>query len=185
MTGFTSIDKNMKMSQTDTHVFFLNGPFSQWYPSNFETFIFSEDATILNFNCAEQYMMAAKAKLFKDEEIFEQIMATKQDPSNWTSAPRIHKALGREIKNFDEKVWTTYARPMVEKGNFAKFDQNPKLRDFLFQFEDKILVEGAHYDKIWGVGLAWDDPRIIDPANWKGMNWLGESLMKVRKLLVD
>ena len=48
---------------------------------------------------------------------------------------------------------------------------------------DLYLVEGAWYDRVWGVGLAWDDDRILDVNNWQGTNWLGETLMRVRAAL--
>jgi len=39
---------------------------------------------------------------------------------------------------------------IVTKGNFLKFSQNPELNEFLFSFDNKIIVEASPYDKIWG-----------------------------------
>ncbi len=50
---------------------------------------------------------------------------------------------------------------------------------------DALLVEASPFDKVWGVGLAPDDPRVHDPANWRGKNYLGEALMRVRQTLLD
>lgn len=178
MAEFTSLDRRWKMSTSPTHVYFVGGPFSQWFRSPFKGKLpISEDAPILDFNCAEQFMMACKAALFADWETLDLIMQT-TDPSE-------QKALGRKVKNFDDAHWREGARECVKLGSYFKFYQNAKLREFLFATGDKILVEGAHYDPVWGVKLAWDDPRILDEANWQGTNWLGECLMHTRTKLYN
>jgi predicted NAD-dependent protein-ADP-ribosyltransferase YbiA (DUF1768 family) len=48
---------------------------------------------------------------------------------------------------------------------------------------DKHFVKGSLVDGIWGVKVAWDDPRIDDEKNWDGMNLLGKVLDKVRERL--
>lgn len=173
-------DLNMrqKTSCTDTHFFFLNGPCSQWYPSTFRATPIGTNEE-LEFNCAEQFMMASKAALFQDWETFKLIMAVEQQ-SDWRTAPKRQKALGREVKNFREDVWLEHAPDIVREGNLAKFGQNDPLKLYLFSTMPKILVEGAWYDPLWGVGLAWDNPLIADPKNWKGKNWLGNALTWVR-----
>jgi ribA/ribD-fused uncharacterized protein len=76
---------------------FQRGPLSQWY-GGFEnqnsSFTMGSD---VEYNCTEQWMMAMKAKTFKDEEMYEKIMST--------SDPREQKAAGRRVKNFNQKVW--------------------------------------------------------------------------------
>ncbi len=107
-------------------------------------------------------------------------MGQKRD---WREAPKAHKALGRLVKGFSAEVWDAKAREIVFAGNLAKFAEAENLRKYLMATGDLILVEGAHYDPVWGVGLAWNDLRIVDPANWQGTNWLGETLMRVRTAL--
>ena len=48
---------------------------------------------------------------------------------------------------------------------------------------DAVLVEASPVDRIWGIGLAADDPRARDPSIWLGLNLLGFALMKVRAQL--
>lgn len=148
----------------DKFEFFWGGPFSQWYKSNF---------TIdgITYNCAEQYMMAMKALFFGDHETHEKIMKT--------SDPKKQKALGREVKNFDANKWNTICRQIVYEANYAKFHKEP-LKNVLLSTGDKEIVEASPYDTIWGIGLGENDPNRFDKSKWRGTNWLGEALMKVR-----
>ncbi|KAF5273735.1 hypothetical protein FQR65_LT17108 [Abscondita terminalis] len=61
---------------------------SQWYPAKFEI-------NGVDYQNTEQYMMAQKAKLFKDENIFQQILHTDD--------PKKIKALGRQVKNYQDE----------------------------------------------------------------------------------
>jgi predicted NAD-dependent protein-ADP-ribosyltransferase YbiA (DUF1768 family) len=45
------------------------------------------------------------------------------------------------------------------------------------------LVAASPKDNIFGIDLAEDDDRVIDPAQWQGENHLGFALMKVRDML--
>lgn len=149
----------------DKFFFFYGGPFSQWYPSRFTL-----DGVM--YNTAEQYMMAMKADYFGDKDTLAKILKTK-DPSE-------QKALGRQVANFDVEAWNAVSRGFVYKANMAKFS-DPELNQYMMNTGDKELVEASPYDKIWGIGLAQNDPAIFDKSNWRGNNWLGEVLMKVRK----
>jgi predicted NAD-dependent protein-ADP-ribosyltransferase YbiA (DUF1768 family) len=67
-----------KVKTTDTHVYFLTGPFSQWHLSKFSVPALRNGITVIEeYNCAEQYMMARKAEFFGDEEIRQAIMDVK------------------------------------------------------------------------------------------------------------
>ena len=125
--------------------------FSQWYPSPF-------DHDGQRYATAEHWMMAGKARLFGDETIHAQIVAS-DDPSKV-------KALGRKIVGFDEARWVAHRYELVLAGNQAKFEQNPRLRD-----------------PIWGIGLAADHPDATRPDAWQGLNLLGFALMDVRDRL--
>lgn len=139
---------------------------SQWYPCEFE-------AEGTKYTSAEQYMMAEKARLFGDEEIRTQILKT--------SDPAICKKLGRKVRNFNQEKWNKNRENIARKGNFYKFSQNAKLREFLLSTGDKILVEASPRDRIWGIGMGKSNPDALDPAKWRGRNLLGFSIMSVRK----
>ncbi|KZN66462.1 hypothetical protein N473_08710 [Pseudoalteromonas luteoviolacea CPMOR-1] len=144
--------------------------FSQWYESKFE-----ENGYL--FATAEHYMMYHKAKLFDDNEACERVLSAK--------TPGAAKAIGREVRGFEQKVWESKRFGIVVNANLAKFSQNPALKAFLINTRDRILVEASPVDKIWGVGLAQDDPRIEDVYSWQGLNLLGFALMEVREKLIN
>lgn len=149
-------------------VFFYGGVFSQW---------FMHDMTIdgVEYNCAEQYMMAMKAKTFDDDYAYALIMDS-QDPKD-------QKAAGRKVRNFNPVIWDAVAKQHVINANMAKF--SGVLKQQLLETGDKEIVEASPYDKIWGIGLSERDPRRFDKAQWLGTNWLGECLMVVREALRD
>ena len=149
--------------------FFWSGPFSQWHKSRFEL-----DGRV--YNTAEQYMMSEKARLFGDEETRDRIMAT--------GDPRKQKALGRQIRGFDTARWQAEARDIVYRGNRAKFTADPALLQVLLATAGTTIVEASPLDTIWGIGLAEDDPAARDRANWRGSNWLGEVLTRLREDLL-
>lgn len=145
-------------------------PFSQWHPANFIV-------NGLQYTSAEQYMMHQKALLFGDRKIAEQIMST-----NSASA---QKKLGRQVKGFDQTVWEAECQRIVYEGNQAKFTQNEELLAALLATRGTTLVEASPDDRIWGVGLAEDNPRIRNRSTWRGTNWLGEILTRLRGEIGD
>lgn len=154
----------------DGFCLFQKGPLSQWWggfsgqESSFRSGI---DSPI--YNCAEQFMMAAKAVIMGDNETADKIIAEKN--------PAKHKDLGRQIKNFDSELWNKHKFMIVFFGNYFKFSQNGPLREFLLSFpKETIFAEAAPWDKIWGIGLGPDDPRALDIMQWQGENLLGEAI---------
>ncbi|QXU44235.1 NADAR family protein [Pedobacter sp. D749] len=138
---------------------------SQWWPSSFV-----ENDII--YQTAEHYMMAKKALLFHDQEIFEKILLKE--------SPKDVKDLGRQIRNFDVAKWDAHKYEIVKQGNLLKFSQNEDLKSFLLQTKGKVLAEASPVDPIWGIGLAEDHVDAKIPKNWKGLNLLGFALMEVR-----
>ncbi|EAG1700317.1 NADAR family protein [Listeria monocytogenes] len=139
--------------------------FSQWWICSFKV-----DG--VEYNCAEQFMMAEKAKLFNDMEMREKILAAKH--------PKQAKDFGRLISGFQEDIWLKNRFNIVMRANQAKFSQNEELKNFLMQTKNRILVEASPVDKIWGIGMAADNKNVENPLYWKGLNLLGFALMAVR-----
>lgn len=171
-----NIEKLIEENQDNKYLFFWGHQpnkdgsisktcFSQWWLSSFEV-----DA--ITYKTAEHWMMAKKAELFNDKEIFEKIILAK--------SPAEAKKLGREVKNYVDSVWLENRYEIVRQGNFYKFSQNKDLKEFLLTTKERVLVEASPVDPIWGIGMATDHKEINNPEKWKGLNLLGFALMEVR-----
>lgn len=131
----------------------------------------------IEFNCCEQYMMAAKAAIFNDLETFKKIMSTK--------SPQQQKDLGREVKKFSPSLWDGLKFSVVYKANLLKFTQNSELQAFLKSFNHHtIFAEASPWDKIWGIGMDGNDPRSSDVNTWDGENLLGKAITMVRDNII-
>lgn len=159
---------------TDNYVFFYGGIYSQWFLCEFE--IYNQ-----KYNCAEQFMMAQKAIMFKDKETCDKIMQTNN--------PYTQKKLGKTVKNFDKTIWELRCKDIVITGNLGKFGQNTRLREQMLETGSRRFVEASPTDKIWGIGIGLPEilkeimqpvPHVIGPNEWQGTNWLGECLDYVK-----
>ena len=154
-------------------VFFWGNPPGQIAPgclSNFYPAEFTYCGIV--FPTSEHYMMYMKACMAGDEEAKVKVFEDER--------PGVAKMVGRSVKNFNQDLWTEYSHDIMVPGLIAKFTQNPKLEEYLLSTGDKILVEASPSDKIWGIGMAANDPHINNPAMWNGENRLGYVLMFVR-----
>lgn len=144
--------------------------FSQWWQSSFTV-----DG--ITYPTAEHWMMAQKAKLFSDEEMFDKIIQAK--------SPAQVKQFGRQVRGFYQNIWVAQRFDIVVQGNYHKFSQNEALKEFLVYTKNRVLVEASPVDKIWGIGLTSDDSKAENPRLWKGLNLLGFALMEVRDILIE
>jgi ribA/ribD-fused uncharacterized protein len=145
-----------------------NAVYSQFYPVEFQI-----DG--VRYRWAEQWMMAAKARLFGDQEALSAILRAGE--------PLACKKIGRTVRNYDDGQWSAARFDLVVAGNIAKFGQNQPLREHLLGSDDAILVEAAPRDQIWGIGFGRENPAVQDPLRWRGRNLLGFALVKVRAVL--
>ncbi|MGW1229782.1 NADAR family protein [Streptomyces sp. NPDC002530] len=141
---------------------------SQWWPAPFTV-----DG--VEYASAEHWMMAGKARLFGDVEAAERAVAAR--------SPAEAKKAGRLVRGFDEAVWERERFALVTEGSVHKFGGHPELGAFLRNTGDRVLVEASPMDRVWGIGLAADDPRAQDPERWRGKNLLGFALMEARAVL--
>ena len=156
----------------DEVVLFWQPPsaFSQWTLSPFTV-------NLVEYNCAEQFMMASKARLFGDDSTLSAILSTDD--------PREHKRFGRQVRHFDNDTWLNKRENIALRGNLAKFSQNENLRSALLHTGDRRLAEASPYDNIWGIGLRVSDHRASSPHTWRGSNLLGQTLEHVRTILCE
>ena len=145
---------------------FIRGVFSQWHHTPFEL-------QSIRFVTAEQWMMHAKAVLFGDEDCAAQILAADH--------PAMQKRLGTLVRDFDQAQWDLWKLDIVYEGNRAKFEQNPGAARQLASTEEAMLVEANPRDWIWGVGRSIDDPQVTDPSHWRGTNFLGRILTRIKQ----
>lgn len=155
------------MRITDKYVFFWRDPIAQW---NISPMTDPTDGVI--YNCAEQYMMSQKARLFGDDEAWHKVMNA--------AHPREQQAIGKTVKNFNQKLWDEHKYRIVCNGNMLKFTQHPKLLCQLLDSGDRLFVEASPKDLVWGIGMAEDEPGVEDVKNWRGENLLGNALTETR-----
>jgi ribA/ribD-fused uncharacterized protein len=162
-----------------------NGELCQWFPSTFtvskaemssligHTIDDTDPQGSITFTCAEQFMMYCKAGRFHDKETQRQILAT--------TSPHEQKSLGRLTADFTHESWDEVKSAVVVAGNIAKFRQNPKLKGKLLATGDRLLVEAASRDRIWGIGYTAKHAMSFR-EHW-GENRLGKALMEAREHL--
>lgn len=142
--------------------------FSQWWMVPFTV---GKDT----YKSAEHWMMAGKARLFRDAEMLNEIIACE--------TPGEAKKLGRKVRNWDFEKWNANKFEIVVQGNVHKFSQHPELKAFLLATGDQVIVEASPRDKIWGIGMGKSNPDASNPQKWKGPNLLGFALMETRDRL--
>ncbi|KAK0104695.1 hypothetical protein ONS95_004968 [Cadophora gregata] len=151
---------------------------SQWYPSPFTV-----SGTSITYTTAEQYMMHQKAILFSDTEVALKILASQ--------SPKEQKSLGRQVSNFDDRIWEENRERIVEEASYWKFKtgkdegvlkgEGVSLRDRLLATGDREVVEASPRDRIWGVGFG-ENNAPKRRADW-GLNLLGKALVVARTKL--
>lgn len=142
--------------------FFWNGLFSNWHESKFVV-----DG--IEFNCGEQFFMYKKALTFDDVETANKVLKE--------LSPRRQKALGREIKNYNDETWNSVKFNVVKSGLREKFNQNAIFKAYLLKYKGYTLVEASPEDNVWGIGFD-EDEAIANIDNW-GQNLLGKILTEL------
>lgn len=142
-------------------------PLSNFFASPFH-------CKLTSYTCAEQWLMAEKARLFGDTKALQHILEL--------TDPLQMKRAGRGVREFDQALWDANKRDIMTAGLLHKFRQNDHCKQYLAQTGDSIIVE-ASYDRVWGAGLTLNDQRIYNQSLWRGENLLGFALMEVRDRL--
>jgi ribA/ribD-fused uncharacterized protein len=140
--------------------------FSNFYPSQF-----IENNIV--YNCAEQYIMAKKALLFNDNDIYQSIMKAQ--------FPVTIKHLGRLVRNYNDTIWKENREFIAKQCLYLKFSQNTDIKKILLKTADKYIAECAPRDRIWGIGFGI--VKALKMQDKWGENLLGKTLMYVREQL--
>jgi ribA/ribD-fused uncharacterized protein len=162
------------MRVTEKHIFFWGEFPSNWHPARF---VVKRDGKELEFFNSEQYFMYEKAMVFGDEVTAMRILFEGKDPKK-------AKSLGRQVKNYDDKVWEKVRYQIMVYANMHKYLQNKELREKLLseEFDGKKYVEASPLDGIWGIKCD-EATALDDESNWNGLNLLGKALDEVRSAL--
>lgn len=154
---------------TSDHVFFWGSEFSNWAAI---TFRYRGKL----FNTSEHAFMWEKANYFNDQEIAETILRNTLGPSEV-------KELGRQVKDYDDTLWAKVRYGIMVNILIEKFDSDETLRNTLLMTGTRTIVEASPYDRIWGIGYHWTDPKMMEEQNNWGENLLGKALMDTREIL--
>jgi len=166
------------MKVTDKYVFFWKeNPFCNFTKCKIkfaDPYYVGYDEDPMVFTSSEQMFMWKKAQFFNDHEISRKIYET--------SDPETARKLGREVKNYNDRLWSKERYNIMKSIVQAKFIQNKDLRDELLnpKYEGKHFVEASPYDRVWGIGCDESSALKLDNyKNW-GENNLGKILDEVR-----
>lgn len=159
-------------NKSEILVLFFSG---RSYLSNFYRCRFEVDG--VQFTSTEQFFHYQKAQVFKDQSSMTKILATND--------PKVQKSLGRKVKNYEERVWADKCYMIMKRGLYAKFEQNPVLKERLLSISNARFVEVSPYDRKWGIGFGSDHPNAASPSKWIGTNLMGQALTEVRDILKD
>lgn len=145
------------------------------------------------FHSTEQSLMFGKAITFGDTAKSKEILATGAEysapgfngPPTYRKFSKIMgeiKKKGREVSNFDEKVWVGVRYGIMLESLKAKFSQNEAAKSILLSTGDRAIAEASSRDYVWGIGTT-SSKANSDPLKWKGSNLLGKALVETRAWL--
>eukprot|EP01084_Bolivina_argentea_P114736 204217_1 len=164
-------DEHNNVVVEDGYVFYTDDGFlSCFYVSTFRV-------DNQKYFCVEQYLMAEKAKLMGDNNVYQQILNVTPDNEGGQKC----KGFGRQIKPWDQEKWDAHKEKIYYAGNWHKYTQNKQLKQKLLSYDpEKVFVKTDENDKIWAIGLDIDDKKVCKSENWTGTNLSGKGVTKVR-----
>ena len=129
----------------------------------------------VDIHFSEKAIMLCKASLMEDCDTFDKILKSK--------TPMESKRLGRSITPWNEELWKKNVCKIAKNIIICKFSNVKGLKEILLETGNKLIVEAAYRDRIWGIGMGKDNPSIYYPSRWRGSNILGWALMEARNEL--
>ena len=132
------------------------------------------------FPCNEHYIQGEKALLCEDYDSYDEIQRTE--------SPERVKFLGSQIKGFTsekEREWDSMIEDISYRCNYAKFHEDPYMKNLLIRTGDLTLVEASKDDR-WGCGFYMHDKDFESKMkNGKFWNYQGKSLMRIRSEIIS
>ena len=162
----TAFDPSLEYS-TDKVMLFWQPPscFPLWFPLLFVV----DDVP---YSCAEQYMVAEKTRLLQDHRAVGLIM----------SSPSPSTRIGRGVRNFDSGVGDREKQNAVLSGTYAKFTQNPAMKNHFLSSDNKLLTESSPLDPVRGIGLRAYGPRANNLCQGKEKTYSVRHFLPFAKL---
>ena len=125
-----------------------------------------------DFHSSAQCFQYSMAIFFRDEEIANEILKTRNPFKCFLLVKKIH--------NFDNQSWRKMESDYMYDAVKAKFSSCPGLLKYLKNTKQTIICQPIKRDRYWSVGMAHDHPDIFVQEKWTGRNEMGKILMRVR-----
>ena len=126
------------------------------------------------YESVEQYVLAQKALLFNNKQIYDRIM-------NPNRGDITLKELKNQIENYSIEKWISVLNDTLLKGNLAKFSQNEDLKHNLLKV--KYLIDYRAYKNGDEDILNEAEREFLDKSKLKGEKFLGKALLKTKEIL--
>lgn len=97
------------------------------------------------------------------------------------ATPAAAKKLGRQVAPYDDALWEACGPACMLQAVLAKARSCPPMRTALLATGDRVIAEASARDCKWGVGLSLS--KAETGACWRGINLLGEALVRAREIL--
>ena len=153
---------------TETHTLFSTG-YSLLSNAHFSPFYVGK----VRYRSLDQFMVAQRCLYFRDYIGHELAMLEKASRKLREIIPN----------NYNHQDWHSACGKIMFDGLMAKFSQNEAAYNKLFSTGTSTIIYATFYDRVLGSGLAIDDDRNYNSADWEGLNFLGQLLMDVRATL--
>lgn len=155
---------------------FFKAPFLFVVPEELCAFQMSLQDRTVQCEYSEKAIMLCKAAAMGDECNYYKI-------ASFNGKPSLIKAMGRRVRGFDESLWQDVVCSVAYEVVFQKFSNSESLKEQLLATGDLVIAEATINDRLWGIGLNGDDPKVHEPKHWLGANVLGWALMQTREAL--
>lgn len=128
------------------------------------------------FNSFAQYYNIAKCRKFQDEDAYYQCCDLQLHP-HLTRIP---------VRKFNKDIWEQEVNDVIYEGIKPQFEQNDGIRKYLLMTDPNYLAymdEG--YDPLLGTGYKRTDKLSNQPSKYKGKNYWGINLMRLRTWFIE